>query len=257
MHTSTRPAETCYASPQHDRTDTGEAAATRRRRLGSTPLPVALAVVLLAVTVLVAITNTPTPAAASTGTTARQLLATLPVRAEVTTGYDRTLFPHWLDADRDCQNTRAEVLIAETRVPVTFTSTSRCTVATGSWYSWYDARTWTTASSVDIDHVVALKEAWDSGASTWTTTRRGAYANDLGFAGSLEAVTDTVNQSKSDKDPAEWLPPVTAVNCRYAITWVQVKYRWQLSVDATEQRALNALLTGSCGDTVITVPARP
>jgi hypothetical protein len=89
--------------------------------------------------------------------------------------YTRTAFRHWIDADRDCQNTRAEVLIAESRVPVIFTSSRHCTVARGRWLSRWDYATWTNASDVDIDHLVALKEAWvgcaDLGWSTGSGTR--------------------------------------------------------------------------------------
>jgi len=98
------------------------------------------------------------------------------------------------------------VLIAESRVTPTYTS-SHCTVAKGKWYSYYDGATWTNPADVDIDHLVALAEAWGSGARLWSVTNRTRYANDLGFAASLVAVTDNVNMSKSAKDPAEWLPP--------------------------------------------------
>jgi hypothetical protein len=226
----------------------------RPRRFRHIRAAVAMLVLVAAV---VAVTHHPAQASTTTPTTALELLAALPVRAESTARYDRALFPHWNDADRDCQNTRAEVLIVESTAPVTFTTASRCTVATGRWYSWYDGRTWTRASDIDIDHVVALNEAWQSGAATWTTARRAAYANDLGFAGSLDGVTDSVNQAKSDKDPAQWMPPRTTVHCRYAIRWMLVKYRWQLSIDANEQTALAGVLNGSCGGVRVTVPARP
>jgi hypothetical protein len=165
------------------------------------------------------------------------------------------LFPLWIDADRDCQNTRAEVLISESQTAVTFTTASGgCTVATGRWYSWYDGATWTLASDVDIDHKVPLKEAWESGAAGWTTTLRQSYANDLAFGPSLDAITDNVNASKSDSDPAAWQPSLE--RCRYDTEWVEVKYRWRLSIDAAEKSALAGVLTGSCGSTTITIPAR-
>ena len=107
------------------------------------------------------------PAGAATTTWSGPLtdaVARLAVAAEDRTGYDRTLFRHWIDADGDCQTTRAEVLIAETLAPVTFTTTGNCTVATGQWFSYYDGITETVASNIDIDHMVPLAEAWDSGA---------------------------------------------------------------------------------------------
>ena len=152
-------------------------------------------------------------------------------------GYDRKLFKHWVDANRNGKNTRAEVLIAESLVSVRFTSTGK-TVSTGKWVSLYDGETWTQASDVDVDHVVALGEAWRSGAWKWTAARRQAYANDLGVPWTLRAVTDNVNQSKSDDDPTNWLPPLESANCIYLTEWVAVKIRWKLSVDAEERQSI-------------------
>ena len=115
------------------------------------------------------------------------------------------------------------------KVPVRFTSSSHCTVKSGRWYSWYDGKTWTLASDVDIDDVVALKEAWDSGAKSWSAANRSRFHNDLGYAWTLDAVTDNVNSSKGDSDPAQWLPPLASARCAYATHWVAIKYRWRLS----------------------------
>jgi hypothetical protein len=152
-------------------------------------------------------------------------------------GYKRSLFKHWVDANGNGKNTRAEVLIAESLVSVRFTSTGK-TVSTGKWVSLYDGETWTQASDVDVDHVVALGEAWRSGAWKWTAARRQAYANDLGVPWTLRAVTDNVNQSKSDDDPTNWLPPLESANCIYLTEWVAVKIRWKLSVDAEERQSI-------------------
>jgi hypothetical protein len=187
-------------------------------------------------------------------TTARALLDALPVTPENRTGYDRTLFSHWIDADSNGCDTRAEVLIVESRVPVT--TDGSCRVLTGEWFSYYDGATWTDASDVDVDHVVALGEAWDSGARTWTSSTRQAFANDLHYAWSLEAVTDNINAAKSDADPADWLPPITTVRCDYATRWVAIKYRWRLAVDDRERNALAGLLTGGCGTTNLPTPPR-
>ena len=107
---------------------------------------------------------------------------------------------------------------------------------------------------MDVDHLVALAEAWMSGASAWTADQRRAYANDLGYLWSLQAVTASVNRSKSDKDPGEWLPRAVEVRCVYAQRWVTVKHRWNLSVDARERAALDGLLSGGCGDAVLDLP---
>ena len=105
----------------------------------------------------------------------------------------------------------------------------------------YDG-TWNYASSdVDIDHVIALAEAWTSGASSWTTTRRQQFANSLGD-GQLIAVTDNVNSSKSDRDAADWQPPRTAYHCMFAKHVVHVKYSWGLSMDSAEKSAVDSML---------------
>jgi hypothetical protein len=196
------------------------------------------------------------PAQAST-TTARTLLGRLTTASEAgSSTYDRSYFKHWVDANGDCQNTRAEVLTAESKLAPTYTTSRQCTVAKGKWYSYYDGATWTLPGDVDIDHMVPLKEAWESGARTWTATNRTRYANDLGWYGSLVAVTDNVNQSKGERDPADWLPPRTAVYCIYAIQWVQVKYRWRLTVNSAERSRLASILSGACGDRTVTIPTR-
>jgi hypothetical protein len=212
---------------------------------------VAVAVVVAALCTLVEAS----PSGAAT-TSARHLLSVLAVGGEGgSSTYTRTAFRHWIDADGDCQSTRAEVLIVESRVPVTFTSSNHCTVARGRWLSPWDYATWTNASDVEIDHLVALKEAWESGARIWGPVNRQRFANDL-YAYTLDAITDNLNASKGDRDPAEWLPAGPTARCIYAIHWVQVKYRWRLSVDGTERAVLASLFAGSCGDKQVTIPAR-
>jgi hypothetical protein len=88
---------------------------------------------------------------------------------------------------------------------------------------------------------VALAEAWDSGARDWSDQRREEFANDLSFSGSLVAVSAESNRSKSDKDPAEWLPPDASFHCQYFSLWIEVKTRWDLSVDDQELSALQEL----------------
>ncbi|KES04799.1 hypothetical protein BU52_23500 [Streptomyces toyocaensis] len=176
----------------------------------------------------------PTPVSADT---ARSYLATLPVRTENRTGYSRDLFPHWITVSGTC-NTRETVL---KRDGSNVRTDSSCAATSGSWYSPYDGATWSAASDVDIDHLVPLAEAWDSGAGSWTTSRRQAFANDL-TRPQLLAVTDNVNQSKGDQDPATWMPSRTAYHCTYVRAWVQVKYYYGLSVDSAEKTALQGYL---------------
>ncbi|MEV6437223.1 HNH endonuclease family protein [Streptomyces anulatus] len=172
----------------------------------------------------------------------------LPLAAESREGYERTKFKHWVDEDRDGCSTRAEVLIAESRVPATVEP--RCKVTAGQWYSYYDGVTLEAPGGLDIDHMVPLAEAWDSGASQWTAARREAYANDLSAERSLVAVTAKTNRSKSDQDPSTWLPPLADARCTYASDWVSTKLRWNLTVDQAEADAL-AVLAEGCGQEVV------
>jgi len=166
------------------------------------------------------------------------LLANLPVSPERPAGYKRSLFPHWDTQPNGC-TTREAVLIAESEVPPTVDA-RYCTVRSGSWVSSYDGKVLTDPRKLDVDHVVALKEAWESGAHAWTAARRRAFANDLTHPDSLVAVSASSNRSKSDKDPSQWLPQ-RSDQCRYAAAWVGVKLRWGLSADAKEMAALRTL----------------
>ncbi|WP_030618107.1 HNH endonuclease family protein [Streptomyces sclerotialus] len=179
----------------------------------------------------------PTPPGAAT---ARTYLAEIKEQAEGSQdGYSRDKFPHWSDQGDSC-NTREVVLKRDGENVETDGS---CAATSGSWTSAYDGETWTQSSDVDIDHVVPLSEAWKSGAAAWTTDRREQLANDLTHA-QLIAVTDNVNQSKGDQDPAEWLPPKTSYHCEYARMWVWVKHEYGMTADSAEKGALKKILDG-------------
>ena len=172
---------------------------------------------------------------------ALELLATLAIGVEQRSGYDRDLFDHWSDLDDNGCDTRQDVLAAESLIPVT--TTDGCRVATGSWFSHFDGVTVTDPSSLDIDHLVPLAEAWDSGAWSWDAATRERFANDVDDPRSLIAVTASTNRSKSDRDPADWLPPLTSYRCTYLSNWVAVKARWSLSIDQAEYETLAAVLS--------------
>ncbi|MFC4507407.1 MULTISPECIES: HNH endonuclease family protein [Streptomyces] len=155
-------------------------------------------------------------------------------------GYSRDQFKHWnkgLNPTDGC-DTRKEVILAEALEAPSVGA--RCALTGGRWWSEYDQVWVTSASSLDVDHMVPLAEAWDSGAAAWTAARREAYANDQGAPNSLIAVSGSSNRSKADKDPADWLP-VPADQCKYAADWMADKLRWRLSADAAERDALTQL----------------
>ncbi|PVE11310.1 HNH endonuclease family protein [Streptomyces scopuliridis] len=211
--------------------------ARRMSRAGVLAATAALAAATTLLTAPTAQAAMPTPVSAAT---ARSYLSQLTVQAEgSSSGYSRDLFPHWITQSGTC-NTREVVL---KRDGSNVQQDSSCAAVSGTWYSEYDGATWSAASDVDIDHMVPLSEAWKSGANSWSTAQRQAFANDL-TRPQLIAVTDNVNQSKGDKDPAVWMPPRAAYKCTYVRAWVQVKYYYNLKVDSAEKSALQSTLNG-------------
>jgi hypothetical protein len=213
----------------------------RIRRIYARRTPVLAALATLTASLLLtaspAQASPPTPPSAST---ARSMLSSLTVAPEGSmSGYDRDKFPHWISQGDNC-NTREVVL---KRDGSGVTTGSDCYPTSGSWYSAYDGATWTQPSDLDIDHIVPLAEAWRSGASGWTTSEREQLANDLGIS-QLIAVTDNVNQSKGDDDPASWMPPRTAYHCTYLREYVWVKYSYDMTVDSAEYTAISNGLSG-------------
>jgi hypothetical protein len=209
---------------------------TRPRRTWLGLIGAAMAGAALSVTLV-------SPAAATppnipSKSTAQSELNALTVAAEGSmTGYSRSLFPHWIIISGSC-DTRETVL---KRDGTSVTVDSSCYPTSGRWYSPYDGATWTNPADVDIDHVVPLAEAWRSGASAWTTSKRQSFANDLTYP-QLIAVTDNVNQAKGDQDPSTWQPPLSSYRCTYAKMWIRSKYHWGLKLQSSEKTALQSML---------------
>lgn len=157
------------------------------------------------------------------------------------TAYNRDLYRHWIDADGDCQDARQEVLIAESQIPVIL-SANGCSVVSGIWQDPYTGRTFTNPSDLDIDHMIPLKEAHDSGAWQWSAELKEQFANDLAQPYALIAVHNGANRSKSDRDPANWMPESTVYHCEYIKNWVAVKQDYALTMDDAERVAVNKIL---------------
>ncbi|MBV9952688.1 MAG: DUF4214 domain-containing protein [Acidimicrobiia bacterium] len=169
------------------------------------------------------------PPAWRAGSNALALLDTVTVEDEhLRDGYSEDLFPHWDDLNHNGCDTRCEVLKTDKR-------------SDGTWFSYWDGIIEHSSSDIDIDHVVALAEAWDSGADLWDIDQREAFAN---WQTNLIAVGSSINESKSDQDAAEWSPPRSASRCLFAEVTVTTKAHWGLSVDTAERDALDSLLTG-------------
>jgi hypothetical protein len=173
------------------------------------------------------------------------LLDRLKVSAEVEAGYERDLFYHWKDLG-SC-DVREEVLARQDR------RKGPCGSDSGRWFSVYDGVITTDPGDFDVDHMVPLAEAWASGARRWPETRRDAFANDL-EPYSLIAVSASSNRSKSDQDPAEWMPENESFACPYVARWIAVKFRWRLSVDRQEKGFLEESVS-SCDPRALTLKA--
>ena len=181
---------------------------------------------------------------------AKSVLASIKVENEYKTGYKRSLFIHWSDLDGNGCDTREEVLKRDS-ISKPQVDPYRCYVVAGDWYSKYDGKNLSDRGDVDIDHVVALKEAWDSGAWSWTESQRKAYANDMTDSRTLIAVTDRVNRSKGEKDPSNWMPPMKSYWCTFLGDWISVKARWGLSMDQSEYGRVKNLLASDCSSLTI------
>ena len=128
--------------------------------------------------------------------------------------YDRKQFGNWIDADGDCQDTRQEVLIEESRIPVTFKTARQCRVIAGEWHDPYTGRVFTNPSLLDVDHVVPLKEAFDSGAKAWSRQEKILFANDLENKDHLIAVYRSANRSKGGERPRPLVTSQPGVSSR-------------------------------------------
>lgn len=156
--------------------------------------------------------------------------------------YERNAFEHWVDTDKDCLNTRHELLAKLSTGPVHY-SKSRCTVMHGRWLDPYTGSILTESKQVDIDHLVPLKWAWDHGAHLWEPKKRAQFAND---EVNLFAVTNTVNRDKGSAGILEWLPPDSIFHCQYIIRFIRVVKTYQLSLNEEEQKKVQQLKEQKC-----------
>ncbi len=152
--------------------------------------------------------------------------------------YERSAFGHgWGDADGDCQDSRAEALIATSSTPVRFASGNRCRVITGRWISPFTSKVIQNASNIDIDHVVPLAWSWDRGARQWSDEKRERFANDQI---NLWPVELSLNRSKGALGPNEWLPP--AGQCGYVARFTRIVKRYKLEPSPVETNWMQSFL---------------
>ena len=192
-------------------------------------------------------TAAPTTEAPEAGT-ALAVLAGLEEKGRAPrTGYDRELF-HWRDdVDRNGCDTRNDVLRRDLTTITLKAGTDGCVVLTGTLDDPYGGETIAfdrSDSEVDIDHVVALSDAWQSGAASWDDDTRRTFAND---PLNLLAVDSGLNRQKSDGDAATWLPPAKDFRCEYVARQIAVKAKYELWVKPAEGDAMERVLESCDG----------
>ena len=137
----------------------------------------------------------------------------------------------WEDFDKDCQNTRQEMLILHTTIPPVFSNNRNCSVIRGQWFDVYTNQTFKTPFLMDVDHIVPFKEADQSGAKFWNISKKIQFANDLNV---LLPVNRSTNRAKGNKTPLDWMPPNTDFHCEYIRLWKEIKYNWNLTMTISE-----------------------
>jgi len=163
------------------------------------------------------------------------------------TGYTRSQFPHWSDPDRNGCDARNEILKRDL-TNITYKSGTRdCKVIAGQLLDPFSGKVITFSTTkvvIDIDHVVALSNAWQTGAAYFDKNTRLLIAND---PINLLAVDAKLNRQKGDGDAATWLPPNKSIRCEYVARQVAVKAKYKLWVTEPEKVAITKILSSCAG----------
>lgn len=227
----------------------------RRRRLAALLSSIVIAVGLLVTGIVRDKPNTAEPdnstptTESATTSSAVEALGRLAVKGRAPkTGYSRSQFGNgWADAGAcDVRN----LILARDMKEVRTVSAENCTVVSGVLVDPYTAQTIaftkgaSTSDDVQIDHVVALSDAWQKGAQQLSEQERRLFAND---PLNLLAVEGKANNNKSDSDAASWLPPNKAYRCRYVARQIAVKQKYLLWVTQAEHAAMSNVLK-TCPD---------
>ena len=146
--------------------------------------------------------------------------------------YSREYFGGWIDSDKDCMDTRQEILSRDAeRFQV-----ENCKVVSGLWYDPYSGFPMGNPYDMDVDHVVPLSFSWDRGSRYWQPSQRVQFAND---PDNLLVTDKSLNRSKGDKGILEWLPPVN--KCEYTTHFILVLQKYNLEVKPEEIELSNDL----------------
>lgn len=161
------------------------------------------------------------------------------------TGYDRDLFGSaWADVDQNGCDTRNDILQRDLTNITYRPGTGSCVVESGDFYDPYTNTEFyfvksSSGSSIEIDHIVSLSDAWQKGAQQWNSQTRKEFAND---PLNLVATSQSANRAKSDSDAATWLPPNKGIRCSFISRQIAVKSAYQLWVTQAEYDAMYRVL---------------
>lgn len=156
---------------------------------------------------------------------------------KVIPSYEREDWKHWIDSDKDCQNTRHEILISRSEVDVILNKKG-CSVKSGKWADYYYPQYFTKAKDVDVDHLIPLKNAHIHGASSWSFKEKEKFAND---PENLVLTSKKFNRSKGAKGIDAWLPVHPEYACKYVKDWIKLKKKYQLEFDDAELHTIETL----------------
>jgi hypothetical protein len=190
----------------------------------------------------------PTPPSTAADTKAAVVLETLLVKGRAPkTGYTRAQFgPSWSDVDRNGCDTRNDILTRDLTQIIYREGTRECIVLSGVLIDPFSGeviaftRGVATSSEVQIDHSVALSDAWQKGAQQLSADKRKAFAND---PLNLMAVKGRLNSQKGAGDAATWLPPLKSYRCAYVARQIAVKAKYSLWVTLAEKNAMASILS--------------
>lgn len=145
--------------------------------------------------------------------------------------YSRNAYTHWIDEDKDCLDTRHELLTDLSTIKVT-TTRDGCRVLRGRWNDPYSGQIIFDAAAIDVDHLVPLAWAWQRGAADWSPQRRKEFAND---PINLFAVKLELNRSKGARGPYDWLPPNQKFHCQYVTRYLRVMLIYDFTSSSREE----------------------
>ena len=198
------------------------------------------------------LTSIPTQSASANEPTALAVLNQLEVKGRAPkTGYSRAAFTHWSDLNRDGCDSRNEILKRDLTQIIFKTGTRDCKVISGQLLDPLSGKTLIFSSSkstVDIDHLVSLSNAWQTGAAYFDKKTRESLAND---PLNLLAVDAKLNRQKGDGDAATWLPPLKSFRCKYVAIQVAVKAKYLLWVTSAEREAIIKVLDNCPGQLIL------